>query len=143
VNDAVMSFARDLRDPGASESDISDLSRLYDRALTNPSDSGWEQFYRATFAVACRTLGQAVPQSREAVASIVRLLEDDLGTALFGRDLAIRRRSGDGVRGRLGDFLADAEALLVARLERVSPDDIARLAQPNPLHPQQGAHHDG
>jgi hypothetical protein len=84
VNDAVLSFARDLRDAGASESDISDLSRLYDRALTNPSDSGWEQFYRATFAVASRTLGQAVPQSREAVASIARLLEDDLGTALFG-----------------------------------------------------------
>jgi hypothetical protein len=79
-----MRFARDLRDAGASESDISDLSRLYDRALTNPSDSSWEQFYRATFAVACRTLGQAVPRSMEAVASIVRLLEDDLGTALFG-----------------------------------------------------------
>jgi len=40
----------------------------------------------------------------------------------------------------LGDFLADAEALLVARLERVSLDDIARQAQP-PLHPQHGANH--
>src|SRR5205823_95859 len=35
-------------------------------------------------------------------------------------------------------FLADAEALLAARLERVSLDDIARQAQPNPLHPQHG-----
>jgi hypothetical protein len=51
------------------------------------------------------------------------------------------RRSGDGVRGRLGDFLADAEALLAVRLERVSLDDIARQAQPTPLHPQHGAHH--
>ena len=41
----------------------------------------------------------------------------------------------------LGDFLADAEALLAARLERVSLDDIARQAQPTPLHPQHGAHH--
>ena len=27
--------------------------------------------------------------------------------------------------------------------ERVSLDDIARQAQPNPLHPQHGAHHHG
>jgi hypothetical protein len=90
VNDAVMNFARDLRDAGASESDIRELVCLYDRALTNPSESAWEQFYRATFAVARRTLGQAVPQLREAVASIVRLLEDDLGTALFGGRIAGR-----------------------------------------------------
>jgi len=43
----------------------------------------------------------------------------------------------------MGDFLADAEALLAARLERVSLDDIARQAPPNPLYPQQGAHHHG
>jgi hypothetical protein len=43
----------------------------------------------------------------------------------------------------MGVFLADAEALLAARLERVSLDDIARQAQPNPLHPQHGAHHHG
>ena len=43
----------------------------------------------------------------------------------------------------MGNFLADAEALLAARLERVSLDDISRQAQPNPLHPQHGAHHHG
>ena len=43
----------------------------------------------------------------------------------------------------MGDFLADAEARLAARLERVSLDDIARQAQPNPLYPQHGAHHHG
>lgn len=43
----------------------------------------------------------------------------------------------------MGDFLADADALLAARLERVSLDDIARQAQPNPLQPQHGAHHHG
>jgi len=36
-----------------------------------------------------------------------------------------------------------AEALLAASLERVSLDDIASQAQPNPLHPQHGAHHHG
>jgi len=43
----------------------------------------------------------------------------------------------------MGDFLADAEALLAARLERVSVDDFARQAEPNSLHPQHGAHHHG
>ena len=43
----------------------------------------------------------------------------------------------------MGDFLVDADALLAARLERVSLDDISRQAQPNPLHPQHGAHHHG
>lgn len=43
----------------------------------------------------------------------------------------------------MGDFLADAEALPVACLERVSLDDIARHAQPTPLNPQHGAHHHG
>jgi hypothetical protein len=43
----------------------------------------------------------------------------------------------------MGDFLVDAEALLAARLERVSLDDIPRPAQPNPLHPQHGAYNHG
>ena len=43
----------------------------------------------------------------------------------------------------MGDSLVDAEALLAARLERVSLDDISRQAQPNPLHPQHGANHHG
>jgi hypothetical protein len=41
----------------------------------------------------------------------------------------------------MGDFLVDAEALVAARLERVSLNDISRQAQPTPLHPQHGAHH--
>lgn len=40
-------------------------------------------------------------------------------------------------------FSPDAEALLAARLERVSLDDIARQAQPSPLHPHHRAHHHG
>jgi hypothetical protein len=37
----------------------------------------------------------------------------------------------------------ESEKWLAVRLERVSLDDIARHAQPNPLHPQNGAHHNG
>jgi hypothetical protein len=47
------------------------------------------------------------------------------------------------VKTVMGDFLVHAEALLAARLERVSLDDISRQAQPNPLHPQHGAYHHG
>jgi len=35
----------------------------------------------------------------------------------------------------MGDFLADPEALFAARFERVSLDDIARQAKPDPFHP--------
>ena len=38
-------------------------------------------------------------------------------------------------------LLAQPRAGPAARLERVTLDDIARQAQPTPLHPQQGAHH--
>ena len=43
----------------------------------------------------------------------------------------------------IGYFLVDAEGLLAARLERVSLDAISRRAQPNPVHPQQGAYQHG
>ena len=43
----------------------------------------------------------------------------------------------------MGDFLIDAEALLAARLERVSLDDTSRRAQPTPLPPRPGAHNHG
>jgi len=70
----------------------------------------------------------------------------------MGESLLIRTESDPGdvqcgivrtVNSVMGDFLADAEALLAARLERVSLDDIAREATPNPLHPQTGSHDHG
>ncbi len=62
---------------------------------------------------------------------------------LFGNDAFDECGIVRSVNTVMGVFLADAEALLAARLERVSLDDIARQAQPNPLHPQHGAHHHG
>jgi len=70
----------------------------------------------------------------------------------MGESLLIRTESDPGdiqcgivrtVNTVMGDFIADAEGLLAARLERVSLDDIARQATPNPLHPQYGAHNHG
>ena len=62
---------------------------------------------------------------------------------LFGYDAFDECGIVRSVNTVMCDFLADAEALLAARLERVSLDDIARQAQPNPLHAQHGAHHHG
>lgn len=66
----------------------------------------------------------------------------------MGESLLIRTESDPGdiacgivrtVNAVMGDFIADAEALLAARLERVSLDDLAREASPHPLFP----HHQG
>nr|WP_314256193.1 Rrf2 family transcriptional regulator [uncultured Devosia sp.] len=70
--------------------------------------------------------------------------------AAMGESLLIRTESDPGdiacgivrtVNSVMGDFLADAEALLAARLERVSLEDIARQATPHPLHPQNHGDH--
>lgn len=67
----------------------------------------------------------------------------------MGESLLIRTESDPGdiacgivrsVNAVMGEFIADAEALLAARLERVSLDDIARQASPHPLFPH---HHEG
>ncbi|WP_092179041.1 Rrf2 family transcriptional regulator [Devosia sp. YR412] len=72
--------------------------------------------------------------------------------AAMGESLLIRTESDPGdiqcgivrtVNVVMGEFIADAEALLAARLERVSLADIANAATPNPLHPHHGAHHHG
>ena len=68
--------------------------------------------------------------------------------AAMGENLLIRTTSDPGDQGCgivravdhvMGEFLVDAEALLAARLMRVSLDDIARQASPHPLHPSLGA----
>ena len=70
----------------------------------------------------------------------------------MGESLLIRTESDPGdvacgivrtVNLVMGDFLADAQALLAARLERVSLADIAGQASPHPLHPHHGANHHG
>lgn len=70
----------------------------------------------------------------------------------MGESLLIRTESDAGdiqcgivrtVNAVMGDFIADAEALLAARLDRVSIADIALQATPHPLHPHHGAHHHG
>ena len=47
------------------------------------------------------------------------------------------------VINQLNDENRPLETSLPQKEERVSLDDIARQAQPTPLHPQHGAHHHG
>lgn len=70
----------------------------------------------------------------------------------MGESLLIRTESDPGdiacgivrtVNSVMGEFIADAEALLAARLERVSLEDIANQATPHPLHPHHGVHSHG
>ncbi|MCS6760408.1 MAG: Rrf2 family transcriptional regulator, partial [Candidatus Devosia euplotis] len=70
----------------------------------------------------------------------------------MGENLLIRTTSDPGDRqcgivravdAVMGDFLADAEALLAARLARVSLADIARQATLNPLNPLHGVSRHG
>lgn len=67
--------------------------------------------------------------------------------AALGESLLIRTESDPGdvacgivrtVNAVMGDFIADAEALLAARLARVSLADIADQAAANPLHHNHG-----
>lgn len=70
----------------------------------------------------------------------------------MGENLLIRTESDPGdtqcgivrsVNSVMGEFIADTEALLAARLDRISLDDIARQASPHPLFPSSGVHHHG
>ncbi len=70
--------------------------------------------------------------------------------AAMGESLLIRTESDPGdiacgivrtVNSVMGDFLADAEALLAARLERITLADLAQQAQPNALHPHGAISH--
>jgi Rrf2 family protein len=72
--------------------------------------------------------------------------------AAMGESLLIRTESDPGdaqcgivrsVNAVMGDFIADAEALLAARLARVSLADIARSAVPHPLHSHSKGHSHG
>lgn len=83
MNDVIEHFAGDLRACGVDEADVVETTQLYDRALVNGSDFAWRRFYRATFFVLKRSAQRVLPRSSDAVDSLLRLLHDDLGAALF------------------------------------------------------------
>jgi len=87
MNDAVWRFARDLSDAGMSARQRAVLALLYERALTSGSAASWERLYRALFSALRRLAHEPsafTRQSLAAVDSLLRIVQDDLGSRLFG-----------------------------------------------------------
>jgi hypothetical protein len=95
MNEAIAHFEDDLAQAGIGAHAIATLASLYRDALLDGSDRGWSRLYRATFST-LRALARRPPrriqQSRISIESLLRLLEDDLGTALFGAPALSRLR---------------------------------------------------
>lgn len=97
-------------------------------ASTKGHDGGW-QLLRPASAISLREVYAAMGES------LLIRTESDAGDMACG---IVR-----SVNAVLGEFIADAEALLAARLERVSLEDIAQQATPHPLQFNQGNHNHG
>ncbi|MBV8498381.1 MAG: hypothetical protein JO003_03910 [Candidatus Eremiobacteraeota bacterium] len=98
AGDAVARFARDLFEAGVGRRERAVLALRYDRALTEGSRVAWTRFYRALFsALSLLARKHRAPtwQSRFAIGSLLRILEDDLGSALYDREFT------DGLRTAL------------------------------------------
>lgn len=95
MNEAIAHFEDDLSLAGVGARGIATLVSLYRDALLDASDRAWSRLYRAMFS-SLRALARrpsARIQSRAALESLLRLLEDDLGLALFGAPAVSRLRA--------------------------------------------------
>jgi hypothetical protein len=96
VSDAVWRFVRDLSVAGMGTRQRAALALIYERALTVGSAASWQRFYRALFS-ALRLLSHdraaLAPQASDAVESLLRIVEDDFGSRLFGAQALSRLRA--------------------------------------------------
>lgn len=95
MNEAIAHFENDLSQAGVETRGVATLALLYRDALLSASDRAWNRLYRATFST-LRALARRQPArilSRTALESLLRLLEDDLGSALFGTPAVSRLRA--------------------------------------------------
>jgi hypothetical protein len=87
VNGAIARFVDDLLDAGICTRRRAVLTLLYDRSLMAGSTASWRRLYRAIFA-ALQQLSEEppapTPRSFAAQASLLRIVEDDLGSEIFG-----------------------------------------------------------
>jgi plasmid stabilization system protein ParE len=85
LNEAVRHLCEDLFGSGIDNERIAGITALYADALKRQAPEVWMAFYDAMFQ-ALRALA-ARPQEfsqREARESLLRIIEDDLGSALYG-----------------------------------------------------------
>jgi hypothetical protein len=99
MNDAVRRFVDDLFYAGIGTRQRALLTLLYDRTLMAGSMASWNRLYRAIFS-ALQLLSHepfaATPRSSEARASLLRIVEDDLGLEIFGGAAVTRLRASLG-----------------------------------------------
>jgi hypothetical protein len=118
MNDTIQRFGRDLLEAGVVMRQRAVLMLLYDRALSAGLPASWARLYRTLFS-ALRLLAEkrpdAVKGSRLAIDSLLRILEDDFGAALFGAEATRRLRwSLERQRPRRRTTITGVAAPLVA-----------------------------
>jgi hypothetical protein len=95
MNEVIAHFENDLLQAGIGARAVAMLGFLYREALLDTSERAWSRLYRAAFSTS-RALARRPPsgiaQSHRATESLLRLLEDDLGMALFGAAAVSRLR---------------------------------------------------
>jgi hypothetical protein len=87
MNDPIQRFDHDLFEAGVVMRQRAVLMLLYDHALSAGSPASWARLYRTLFSALRLLAGKrldAVAGSRIAIDSLLRILEDDFGAALFG-----------------------------------------------------------
>lgn len=89
LNEAVQRLCDDLFESGIDDGRVAEISALYADALKRRTGEVWTAFYDAVFQ-ALRALA-AQPQKfsqRAAREALLRIVEDDLGHALYGPAVA-------------------------------------------------------
>ncbi|MGA3036348.1 MAG: hypothetical protein ABSE64_02590 [Vulcanimicrobiaceae bacterium] len=89
LNEAVRHLCEDLVESGIDHDRIAEITLLYGEALKRRTSDVWMAFYSSVFK-ALRALAAYPPgfSQREARESLLRIVEDDLGSALFGNAVA-------------------------------------------------------
>jgi hypothetical protein len=96
MNEVIRNLVRDLCEAGVDARRRAVLALLYDHALTASSARAWTRLYRALFSALRLVAHKRLVRSRAsrlAVESLLRLLEDDLGSSLFGTGATGRLRA--------------------------------------------------
>jgi len=89
LNEAVRDLCEDLVESGIDDDRIADITALYADALKHRTQEVWTAFYTAVFQALRALAARPQPFSRRpARESLLRIVEDDLGCALFGDAVA-------------------------------------------------------
>jgi hypothetical protein len=100
VNDAVRRFVDDLFDAGIGTQQSTTLTSLYEQALMAGTAASWRRLYRAIFSALQRLSQESAaptPRSSAPRASLLRIVEDDLGLEIFGGAAANQLRASLGI----------------------------------------------